>query len=857
MDKSSRAMMRFISGYEIEGSPQSVDDIKGDFQLAGLITSLNRVISNSPKSLIIDVGCGNGTLFSKLLDTDCFKKHHELAYIGFDFEAWLPKAFENATKLNLLSKVRLLPLDNNWATYMKEPCVVVIRNVLHELLLSEVSELIYNLCTNLPNNSTVFLQDMSTLPVAEKGRCGWMGIHIESILQECGIYTVLTPDTSKSGVDIYLIEGKRKEACKKTKKDIEALLLDAREKQLSILHSKYEQLKEGAENALPILRITHDITAISFQMGSIKGFQNDDDIISSTFLLAFKTLSMSDFNALRSNFKYPQITWFQNRGHAIQAIDEFLVSDKTIFFVKGPQYIGKKTAVWHSLNKKKHSRMPLFIDLFTGITIFNILEELSAQLGIARFLDVEILSALKTYPTKKLFLTVKEIVSTIAMNTILILDSLESIIDPSSELNNEDVKELINQWSSVDGAKIIIESRTSTNELPSEKSIQEHVAIFKSREDSPKFGKLLYSVQLLQEIVPNEYRIADYEYGGFPYELLVALDNHPYFLYVAGTAIRNNPDTKCLNDPTFLTDLIIRLSDALFSNFNLDEYEKELIYALTLIQDGFPLSLLDIVSGSSSLSIKLLEKGLILEVAPGVYKVLGILKYINVEVRKKYNDKSRKWNKIFHDAFRQLYNITSNPTYYRQAHYHAILGGEKIESSAYNVAEISKCTETWYRSKHLKDTLWGCREIKKHRKLTAKESMWEASCIMRRESIDDGRKAYDKLIGEYPYWKGLRGSLIDSQIATGERAEDALKQLSCTNEKDKDYYQFRQAARCYRQLGKKAKAYEEFGKAILQAPNVHADKIISELILYAKKNKDTDVVEEWQKYRTNILKTSE
>jgi hypothetical protein len=739
MDDKYRELMRFIAGYESPESPQSIDEIEGDFQLAGLMTTLNKEIAHKPTPLILDIGCGNGVLFAKLSETGCFIRYPDLFYKGFDSSSWLPKAFENATILKVLPKVTLLPLDQSWSTHMKAPCIVVIRNVLHELSLSEASSLIHRLCSEIPDNSIFFLQDMSTLPVAEKGRCGWMGFHVENILRECGMETVLTIDTSKRGVDIYLIEGKRKDACKKTEKDIMDLLRQARAEQLKILLLKYSDLKEHPENTLPILRLNHDIAALSLQMGLLANGKKDEEIISSTFSLAFKALSITDFNELRLKFTYPSCKWFQNRGGTITAVDDFLSSNKSILLVIGPPYIGKKTVVWHALDKKKHSRLPVFIDLFTGVTISNILETLAAQLGIARLLDVEILAALKTYRLDKLFITVDDIAKTIAMNTILILDSFENVTDPESTINNIDVKELIDRWSLVGGAKIIIESRVKVRNLPSRTT--EQLTVFKSRAETPRFGTFLYSVQMLQEIVPNEYRIPNSEHNGFPLDLLTTMDNHPFFLYIAGTAIRNNPDTNCLSDPTFVSHLKIKLADTLFSTFDFNRDEKELLFALTLIQDGFPLKLLDMVIPGQSISMRLLEKGVILEMAPDAYKVIGILRFINKTIREQYEkkNKGREWHKRFRDAFLQLYKTTSNPSFYRQAHYHTVLGGDTSGISAFNIPELSRCVQSWYDTRQFKDALWGYSQIKKYRQLTAKESMHEASSLMHTNLIHIGQ----------------------------------------------------------------------------------------------------------------------
>jgi hypothetical protein len=277
-----------------------------------------------------------------------------------------------------------------------------------------------------------------------------------------------------------------------------------------------------------------------------------------------------------------------------------------------------------------------------------------------------------------------------------------------------------------------------------------------------------------------------------------------------------------------------------------------------LIQDGFPLKLLDMVIPGQSISMRLLEKGVILEMAPDAYKVIGILRYINKTIREQYEkkNKGREWHKRFRDAFLQLYKTTSNPSFYRQAHYHAVLGGDTINISAFNIPELSRCVQSWYDTRQLRDALWGYQQIKKYRQLTAKESMHEASSLMRTNSIPKGKEAYKELMRRYPNWSGLRNSLIDSLIATGKYAEDALDQLKLVKSEKRDSYWHRQAARCYRQLEMRPSSYKEYEKAILSAPSYIAYPIIKELITYAKEIDDVDVVEEWEGYSLKILKLS-
>lgn len=87
IDKDSpvtNQLLNFISGYGSPISPQSIDEIQGDFQLAGLSTLLNSYLSRKPTPKILDIGCGNGVLLAKLVEIKAFENYPKLEYLGFD-----------------------------------------------------------------------------------------------------------------------------------------------------------------------------------------------------------------------------------------------------------------------------------------------------------------------------------------------------------------------------------------------------------------------------------------------------------------------------------------------------------------------------------------------------------------------------------------------------------------------------------------------------------------------------------------------------------------------------------------------------------------------------------------------------
>ncbi len=797
---------------------------------------------------------------NKLVDIKVFKNYPKLEYVGFDFEDRLPPAFENANNLKILPYIKLLPVEN-WTEQLSSPCIVVIRNVFHELKINEAARLIHELCMFLPTESVILLQDMTTLPKAERGRAGWMGIHLAKIFRRGGIDNTHTPDTSKRGVDVFLLEGRHSVKCELAEKDILNLLIAARKEQLKILKLKYDAMKEEPSNNYPILRLEHDIAAISLQLLDIgeeieeKSEFTDGQTVASTFALAFSSLSELDFDNIRKRFRYPEISWFQNRSHAIRALNDFILSDKTIFLLDGGHLIGKKTVIWYALEKIQHNRLPLFVNLTAAIDIIRIMEELAVQLGINRFLDVEVLASLRSLQTEEIKSVITKAIRRLASKVILILDGFENVIDPNGKIDNEDVNWLINIWSGFHGANVILESRVQVEHLPFERCQIEWLSTFKSRQGGI-FGEYLYTIHLLQKLVPTDYLLSDPKFGGFPHDLIESLDNHPYLTYVAGTIIRNNPNIKCLSDQDFITDLKFKLYENLLSRIGLNEMERGIIYAFTLVKDSFPLKFVDMATEDSMITKKLMETGLLVESSPGRFRPLEIIQRQSPKIKEpdKKNQIEKKCHSVFVKVFQRLYNETSNPSFYRQAYYHATLSGYKKDFIAYHFPELSMCAGSWFRSKKYDDVVWAYRNIEKIRELHSKEQMWLASCLIRKKEFREGDDLYQDLFRRYESWDGAKYSYVDSLLYIRGEEPKALNILSKIPQENREQYWHLRAARCYRRLHNREKTYQEYEAAILNSPMNDVWSNIHEFVNYASAVGDSAEEEEWLNYAYNELK---
>ncbi|MGB8218659.1 MAG: AAA family ATPase [Candidatus Methanoperedens sp.] len=392
--KIEQYIKEYLEGYERLQPFQSIEEIPGDFQLAALIPLLHSHLSRNPSSKILDIGCGNGVLFAKLEENGDFKKYPKLEYIGFDFPDKLHGAIAARKKVIISNQIQLLSNENKWTEHIVTPCIVVIRNVFHELKINEASKLIHEICMRLPKDSVVLLQDMTTLPIAEKMRTGWLGIHIANIFEKGGIKATHTPDTSKRGVKVFIIDGERHAECKLNEKDIRGLLIAARKEQFEKLKSKYEEMNAEPANKFPLIMLTHDIAAISLELDefSKESISKNSENWKRLYIEHSGHLLVDDlenrttfseeqkFKAFREDIINEKIPNFVGREFVFTELEAFLKdNDCGYFVINGEPGIGKTSLIAYLANK--HNCICHFnVKLLNIVTAENFLRNVCMQL---------------------------------------------------------------------------------------------------------------------------------------------------------------------------------------------------------------------------------------------------------------------------------------------------------------------------------------------------------------------------------------------------------------------------------------------------------------------------------------------
>ncbi len=816
---------KFLHGYQEQPLPQEIDNISGDFQLAGLKPILGEKIKEYHIKRIIDMGCGNAVLLKCLCD---IKVKLGLEYLGVDLKQSLSEAYKTILELDATeyAQLKILQKFSFEHELKRNNQLIIYRNVFHELTISQTANIIYELYAYMKEDDVLVIQDMTVLPVAENSNVGWDAHSFDNVFKSCGFITSCYEDTSKGGIKVFLLI-MHKDITKKnilTESDITNYIIKERNSQLEMLLQIKNNLKDS-EAKVVIARLDHDIFALSNQLGKNKScVRNAAAELAELALTVAKEKNLLEQS--KKEFLYASVSWFQNRGTPVQMIDQFLLeSNKKILQVCGPKLIGKKTLIWRALEKIAHNRLPIKITLTENISIISIFEQLILGINGNRYMDSELLSK-GGIGKEELYslLEKKEVLADIVKNTILVFGEIETICDFENGIDNEEVTKFIALWVEYAEAKIILDSYHQITKVV-ENCEETVIWLRKFNSTGSKFGEHQYPVHMLQELVPMKYRIND-GIGGFPSDLLDLLDNQPYFIFIAAKIISNCDDVYCLESRRFIQELKVNLMGEIVSQFKMTE--KELKFINLLLVDGirYTEELLDCLYEYKNEKNSLVEKGLLYRESGNEYKLTNII--IEAGNKKEYFDFSEesieKIQKMYLDIYTLLANRKANPLYIRKRLYYEISSGNLDSISDYSLEQAANMAEKLFQQKKYNESVAFYDQIEKYTDLSKKSKMRKASAMVRSGNVEDGGKLFKNLISKYQSWIGLRNSYIDALLFLKvnkytEQAIEILKEIPISLRKEYWYFQM---ARAMRVLLRIPEAFEYFDQYYLKESNIQS-----------------------------------
>jgi hypothetical protein len=203
-DNFTPRLTRYVEGLTQPAHVQGPNEIDGDPQFAALCAYLSSHRDLTAADAIIDVGCGKGIVPRAMTLTEWATTPP--TYVAIDLEepllalALAPQIHNNSMKVNYERFIGGEPVFVGVPTNL-----VILKNLLHELNISETAELLAALNSLAPANTEIYIQDMQQLPSAESRNAPWSRDRLIELLNLLEMNPYSNELRSKSGTPWFAI----------------------------------------------------------------------------------------------------------------------------------------------------------------------------------------------------------------------------------------------------------------------------------------------------------------------------------------------------------------------------------------------------------------------------------------------------------------------------------------------------------------------------------------------------------------------------------------------------------------------------------------------------------------------------
>ncbi|HJR06227.1 MAG TPA: hypothetical protein VJ842_02945 [Pyrinomonadaceae bacterium] len=831
--RQEEALIVFLRNYGELEPAQDADAAAFDNQVKSITTLLATFINATQQGTIVDVGCGKGILLSRLCEVDAFMQGGYWNYLGVDLPEYKEFVFKLAVDQNIHRKVDFYNLDkfyNEWpqSQSLPRPHIVFIRNVIHELNISDTAHLLEHISSNLKAGEILIIQDLQVFPIAEKGNACWIPEQLEQLIEQCGFNTLKAVEKSRTGNRWYNIVATRNDSPAKGKDEVIKLVLEYRYKQwlqwrdLGAIHTDDEKFRD-----VRIAKIDFDLqfAALNNQL-LIAGAIGVEPLSRNQQALIVK----ETFGRALSNFNLSKLAdgreileaslHFVNRGNGQDSLEKFLTSTYTYTALVGPTLMGKTELAKHVLAKFHHDRVPVLIDVQATGSVWNILESILSS--IRCHVPNEVLASMQQIEFNDIKSIIQNFFEEHSRKLVIVVDHYERLLNPRGQITDESVQDLILLLVKSSDAKVVLTSRREFDPSFIPPPLQ-------FPEPQPPVGRFPGGPPHVEQLLGTLVGIKN-----CPPALLEAIDRHPMLAVLAGLFLHAK-GKEAQDDVQLLSELRNNMRTAIFSRI-VDEESRPAIMAISRLRIPVPRSMIVALSSERSVQYAT-EQGLIFTHRDfnrdDLVNCVGALRLpisqdrpadLNVQTESENSQDivedsvERRANEFTAALYEQLYRKDGNPKWLREAFYHQMLTADSTAIMHFGVTfrtEIFGAGEYWFR--HQKDfhsALWAFQTAHKYGDNSLLVRMRMASCLIRVKKQKEGEDTFTQLIQEYPEFFGIKTSYIDSLLYIREykQALNVLSDLQLTL--DNGPWVAGQYGRAYLGLQRHAEAVEAFSRQL-------------------------------------------
>ena len=782
-----------VAGYfntYLNPAPVQDPDASGtDPQLSSLITTvIDRMQRLGARGVLLDIGCGKGTLLQRLINDDVLSPKSEWIYVAVDSDENLDIVQRVSREAKISRRVEPRTLDEFYADwpYLDLPQLIFCRNVFHELTIEETARLLSHVVANFRDNDVFICQDLMAFPQGERHNACWFPDELATCMREHGFTQVIShPVCSKSGVQWFniiaeqLVTGEAPLPHDKSRQSV----IFARQRQWHAW-TEIERIAHCDQPDRKKLVQTFDLdlqlAALTRQLKDVGAFISLNPEIEKRVRkheIHDLIKTFVDKGALANTRKTENIH-FRERGEQLNVLEEFLRSGDVLAAVTGGGGVGKTTLVEHVLAVRSYNKSVVRLDAIQAKDLWSFVEILFSELGL-RF-SPERLGSLEELAWSNLEISLRQFANKLSSRFILFIDNFDALIDTNFAIQDRDIASALTILAKADGAKIIVAQRGA--QLPEQ-------LIRASNRPNPSIVRLgrYGTEQTVINILDDHFDRAGAGFETYPARLLKAIDRHPLATKLAGEILRKHGSDILENDRLFL-ELAQHLYRELWSRL-VDQQSETAVQMASNLRVPVPQRMLVTLSSGAAVCAGLASAALYevkdrrwenLVATLGTFRKRDITESVSA-FEQIENDKAK--HALIANCYLSIYRDDDNPKWLRESYFHRMLGGDggsRIELGRYYFSELIASADYCFKKQHDYQTASELYDsAAKLGALTEGAQMHAASCRIRLNNRPTGDEEFAKLIEKYSRNIGMRTSYVDALLF--------VRDFACAKQKLTDY----------------------------------------------------------------------
>lgn len=780
--------------------PEIVQDVAAadtDPQIASLIPLLQDWIAERDAGVIIDLGCGNGTLLKRLAALDDFKSKSGWVYAAVDFQGNLEKVSALAKDLTVSRKVELVEIGSFYKSWpdVAESQIVVCRNVIHELSIQKTANLLSWVARNISEDDIFLIQDLAVFPEAERHNACWLRDKLADLVKDHGFERVSSVIQATRGGNSWLsITAKQRRGTVPSEDQSLNATRRARAEQWH-LWAALEAAQKADATAKDIVRaidLDLQLASLTRQLldAGMIGIKLDDEVGKRVRMteITKKVAAFVEKDVLPSNPPVEE-AHFRERGDQLNKLEGFLRGSGRIALVWGGVGTGKTTFIKHLLHGRLYAKSLVMVDLRASSGFWPAVEQIFAQLDLR--VSSDLLSVAGDIEFSSIRASIGQFLNAFSSRIVFVFENLDAAIDSNGGLRDKELASLVELIVSKDRAKVIFSSRGEY--LPG-------VILAAAGSTVPTSARMgRYGTdQTVINVLDDVFDRGSAGIDGYPAKLIDAIDRHPL---VASLAAKNlsKSGSSLLLDEKFINELRQRMLDELRGRL-VDSLSESAVDAASNLRIPAPLAMLERLAPAEAVhrarasevlySVRDRRWGELIY-ALGLFRKRRIGDALPSARRVMSNEDDAR-NEYISTLYMDVYRQDDDPKWVREAHFHTMISGAvkpaNISAFAgkYYLPELIASANYCFQKKH--DYSLALELFNSAASLTQLDEtslMRMASSLIRVGRSDRGESEFKNLVEIYPNNFGIKMSHVDALLSVSE-FEKAMDTLGKYNMKPED-----------------------------------------------------------------------